>query len=153
MAQSKNKINNEVAVPSVAQQLGYWGEQQAVHLLQQAGFDIFAQNYHSRFGEIDIIALKQQEMLFVEVKARAKTQRGTAVEVITLQKQRKMLKTALFFLEKHPHLYDLHFRFDIFCFDFHQVFAKNVQHNFASYTYDQQWIENAFTLDAEFINL
>ena len=78
----EQQINqNEVVVKiaSISHQLGQWGEQQTALELEQAGFDIIEQNFYSRYGEIDIIAIKQQELLFVEVKARAKTQRGTAV--------------------------------------------------------------------------
>ena len=156
--QNKNERQmnqNEVVlkIASISQQLGQWGEQQAIFELKQAGFDIIKQNFHSRYGEIDIIAIKQQELLFVEVKARAKTQRGTAVEAVTWTKQQKMIKTVLHFLEKNPQFHEFYLRFDIFCFDFHQVFAKNVQHDFSKYTYDLQWIENAFTMNTEFINL
>ena len=152
----EQQINqNEVVVKiaSISHQLGQWGEQQTAFELKQAGFDIIEQNFYSRYGEIDIIAIKQQELLFVEVKARAKTQRGTAVEAVTWTKQQKMIKTILYFLEKNPQFHEFYLRFDIFCFDFHQVFAKNVQYDFSKYTYDLQWIENAFTMDTEFINL
>ena len=133
--------------------LGEWGERQAANLLIDAGYQILFRNYHSRFGEIDLIALKEQELIFVEVKARSFTQHGSAVEVITISKQHKIIKTALSFLEKMPHYHDLYYRFDIICFDFHQEFAKNLQHDFSKYPYHQQWIENAFTLDADLFNL
>lgn len=144
---------NQDKITSIAHQLGVWGEQQAIEQLKASGFEIIQQNYHSRFGEIDIIALREEEMVFVEVKARAKTERGTAIEVVTLAKQRKMIKTVLYFLEQNPQFHNLYFRFDLICFDFHQRFAKSVQHDFCKYTYDRQWIENAFTLDTELINL
>ena len=133
--------------------LGQWAEQKAVKLLMAQDYEIVQINYFSRFGEIDIIAKTAQELVFVEVKARAKTQRGTAVEAVTWTKQQKMIKTVLYFLEKNPQFHEFYLRFDIFCFDFHQVFAKNVQYDFSKYTYDLQWIENAFTMDTEFINL
>ena len=151
--QQKNQNEVVLKIASISHQLGQWGEQQAVFELRQAGFEIIEQNYHSRYGEIDIIALRQHDMLFVEVKARAQTQRDTAVEAVTWTKQQKMIKTVLHFLELNPQFHAFYLRFDIFCFDFHQVFAKNVQHDFSKYTYDLQWIENAFTMDTEFINL
>ena len=138
---------------SVAKQLGKWAEQHAAVLLAHAGYQILRQNYHSRFGEIDVIALKQHDLLFIEVKARGKTTHGQANEVVTLSKQKKIVKTALSFLDEFPQYHPMYMRFDIICFDFHQEIAKNVQHDFAGYTYDQQWIENAFTLDADLFNL
>ena len=132
---------------------GKLGEEKAQQFLRQQGYKILAVNYQLRCGEIDIIALRQHDMLFVEVKARAQTQRDTAVEAVTWTKQQKMIKTVFHFLERNPQFHAFYLRFDIFCFDFHQVFAKNVQHDFSKYTYDLQWIENAFTMDTEFINL
>ena len=136
-----------------AKQLGRWAECEAVRILEHAGYQIIQQNFHSRFGEIDILAYKGQELVFVEVKARAKTQRGFAIEAVTAAKQLKIFKTALSFIEKTPEFQHFYYRFDVFCFDFHQQFAKNLQQDFSNYSYDQQWIENAFTLDADLINL
>lgn len=138
---------------SVRQQLGEWAEHAALMLLQSHGYILVYQNYHASFGEIDLIVVRQSELLFVEVKARAKTEYGAAVEVITVSKQRKIIKTALKFLADHEHFQDFYYRFDAICFDFHQEIAKNVQHDFSKIPYDLQWIENAFTLDADLINL
>ena len=75
--------------------LGQWAEQKAVKLLMAQNYEIVQINYFSRFGEIDIIAKTAQELVFVEVKARTPTQMGQAFEVVTLSKQRKMVKTAM----------------------------------------------------------
>ena len=47
----------------------------------------------------------------------------------------------------------MYYRFDVICFDFKQQIAKNLQQDFSQLAYDQQWIENAFTIDADLINL
>lgn len=141
------------AVKSVRQQLGEWAEQTALDWLEQKGYILISKNYHTRFGEIDLIVQKDNELIFVEVKARAKTEYGHAAEVITLAKQRKIIKTALIFLQDHADFQDFYYRFDAICFDFHKEIAKNVQHDFSKIPYDLQWIENAFTLDADLINL
>ncbi|OTG66660.1 YraN family protein [Acinetobacter silvestris] len=142
-----NKTKNQ------AKPLGQWAELEAVRMLEQEAYRIVQQNFHSRFGEIDILAQKGQELIFVEVKARSITERGQAIEMVTSSKQLKIFKTALYFIEKNPEFHDFYYRFDVFCFDFHQVFAKNIQQDFSKYSYDSQWIENAFTLDADLINL
>jgi putative endonuclease len=67
--------------------------------------------------------------------------------VITRAQQRKIIKTAQFFLQKHPNYDDFDCRFDVICFDFPQKFAKTVQPDFSKLQYDQQWIQHAFTLD------
>lgn len=145
MATKPSKISSKL--------LRQWAEQEAMRILECSGFNIQHQNYHSRFGEVDIIADKDQELIFVEVKARSPTKYGLATEVVTEAKQIKIIKTAMCFLEKNPQFQEFYCRFDIICFDFHQEIAKNVQQDFSKYPYDQQWIENAFTLDAELFNL
>jgi len=118
--------------------LGQWAEQQALKLAELQGYALVQANYHSPYGEIDLIVQRGQELLLIEVKAR---------------KQRKMLKTALHFFSARPELQQHDWRFDVICFDFYQRFAKSIQQDFSNFTYDQQWIENAFTFDQEFINL
>ncbi len=133
--------------------LGLWAEQEAVKLLLQHHYEIIEVNYFSRFGEIDIIARSQQDLVFIEVKARTPTQMGRAFEVVNISKQRKMLKTALRFLQDNPQYAQYYCRFDVIGFDLHHKIAKNVQHEPSKISYDQSWIENAFTLDADLINL
>ena len=138
---------------SFAKKLGIWAEQQAAELLQRQGYQIICQNYHSRFGEIDVIASLHDQLVFVEVKARQLSQHGQAIEMVTTSKQLKILKTALSFIQDSPQYEAMYYRFDVICFDFKQQIAKNLQQDFSQLAYDQQWIENAFTIDADLINL
>lgn len=133
--------------------LGQWAEQEAVKLLLQHGYDIIKLNYFSRFGEIDIIAQSKQELIFVEVKARTPTQMGHAFEAVNQSKQQKMIKTAFKFLQEYPQYEQYYCRFDVIGFDLHHKIAKNVQQDLSKISYDQSWIENAFTLDTDLINL
>lgn len=133
--------------------LGQWAEQEAVKLLLQHGYDIIKLNYFSRFGEIDIIVQSKQELIFVEVKARTPTQMGHAFEAVNQSKQQKMIKTAFKFLQEYPQYEQYYCRFDVIGFDLHHKIAKNVQQDLSKISYDQSWIENAFTLDADLINL
>ncbi|MCP0915901.1 MULTISPECIES: YraN family protein [Acinetobacter] len=133
--------------------LGQWAEQQAAMLLEQQGYQILAANYHCRYGEIDLIARQDQQLVFVEVKARSFSDYGRAVEVVSISKQQKLIKTALTYLSNSAQLQDFYCRFDVICFDFTEQIAKTVQQDFSNFTYDLQWIENAFTFDSEFINL
>lgn len=133
--------------------LGKWAEAQAAAHLLDAGFSLVEQNYHSRYGEIDLIVLRGQQLLFVEVKARALSQYAAAVQSIPLSKQVKIIKTAMLYLQAHPVLLEYDLRFDVICFDFYRKFAKNVQYDFSKFSYDWQWIENAFHVDMNLINL
>lgn len=137
----------------LSQHLGQWAEQHAEQYLQQQGFTLVLRNFHSRFGEIDLIVAKDHELIFVEVKARQPTQWGRACEVITLAKQRKIMHTALLFLQQSPQYEPYAVRFDVICIDFLQPIAKIPQQGFSSSAYDLAWIENAFTFDANLIRL
>ena len=129
------------------QDLGQWAEQAALALLQSQQYECIERNYHSRYGEIDLIVKRDKQLVFVEVKARSIGSYAEACEVISLAQQRKIIKTAQWFLQKSPHYEEFDCRFDVICFDFPQKIAKTVQQDFSNFHYDLQWIENAFTLD------
>lgn len=81
------------------QQFGQESEQIAVRLLKKRRYKILAQNYRSRFGEIDIIARHRDTIVFVEVKARNSGQFGNPKWAVTPQKQRRISMTALMYLK------------------------------------------------------
>lgn len=74
--------------------LGGIGEAQAENYLKQKGYDILERNFRSHIGEIDIIAGKKDEIIFVEVKARSSNRFGRPVEAVNYHKQFKIKKTA-----------------------------------------------------------
>ncbi len=92
---------------------GKIGEDYAAALLESKGFCVVARNYHSRWGEIDIIAQDDQYILFVEVKTRAENAMGHPLEAVTQTKQQKIIKTALQYLSEHPEAMELQPRFDV----------------------------------------
>ncbi len=137
----------------LSKKIGDWGEEKACMLLKQCGYAVIVQNYHSRFGEIDIIAVREKTLFFIEVKTRSKTEYGSANEVISKSKQNKIIKTALIFLQKNTDYADFACQFDVICIDFYQDVAKKVQQDISELVYDLEWIENAFTLDQELFTL
>lgn len=80
------------------QNTGRIGEDYAAEWLVCHGYSIVARNYHSRFGEIDIIAKDSQYIVFVEVKTRESGAMVLPVETVTRGKQRRIIQTALCFL-------------------------------------------------------
>lgn len=94
-----------------AELLGAWGEYRAAEYLRKKGYKILACNYHSRFGEIDIIARKKQILAFVEVKLRKDGQHGCAREFVGAQKQMRIRATAEMWLSTNET--DLQPRFDV----------------------------------------
>ncbi len=80
---------------------GARGEDAACALLEQEGYTILARNFHSRYGEIDIIAQCGEITAFVEVKARESVQYGLPCEAVTPRKQEKIIQTAYVWLQAH----------------------------------------------------
>ncbi len=90
---------------------GAAGEVLAARFLREKGYDIFAANYSSRFGEIDLIAAKEPFLAFVEVKTRSEDALYTPAQAVTPEKQRRILKTAMLYLQQCPS--SLQPRFDV----------------------------------------
>jgi len=74
-------------------------EERAVDFLCKDAYEIVDRNFYSRFGEIDIIALKDKVLHFVEVKSGEDYER--AIQNITPSKLSKLIKTANVYMKKH----------------------------------------------------
>lgn len=69
--------------------LGLFGENQAEKYLKNLGYKIIDKNYYTRFGEIDIVAKKDEKLFFIEVKTRQGTKFGWPEESFDFRKQKK----------------------------------------------------------------
>ena len=83
--------------------LGNLGEDIAADILARAGYEILERNFRTRHGEIDIVALDGDTLVFIEVKTRRSLVMGSAVEAVDSRKVRK-LRTMIgaYFLERSP---------------------------------------------------
>ena len=90
---------------------GHWGEALAADYLRARRYEIVDCNYHSRFGEIDLIAKNRRYIAFVEVKARRDDAYAQAREFVTTRKQERIRASAEIWLENHPT--ELQPRFDV----------------------------------------
>ena len=81
------------------QRFGQKGESLAVRHLRSQGYEILAQNYRTKVGEIDIVAREGGALVFVEVKARKSDKYGDPKWAITRAKQRKISMAALYYLK------------------------------------------------------
>ncbi|MDM8550468.1 YraN family protein [Desulfobacterales bacterium HSG2] len=81
------------------QQFGKKSESAAVRHLVKNGYSILEQNYHTKQGEIDIIAKDGDTIVFVEVKARRSDRFGSPKWAITSKKQKKISMLALYYLK------------------------------------------------------
>ncbi len=90
----------------MSRQKGNFAEDRATSYLEDLGYEIVDRNYYSRFGEIDIIAKKDNTLHFIEVKSGE----GEPIYKITPAKLSKIIKTADIYMQK-KHI-DLDYCFD-----------------------------------------
>ena len=88
------------------------GERAAVKYLKRQGFRIVSRNYATPWGEIDIVALDGDTIVFVEVKTRQSIAAGHPFEAVTHEKQSKLTRMALVYLKKYK-LLEHPARFDV----------------------------------------
>lgn len=79
--------------------LGKIGEEVARKYLSSKGYRIIERNFHTRYGEIDIICFKADTMVFVEVKTRRSQKFGLPYESVTQKKINHLRTAALIYLE------------------------------------------------------
>ena len=92
-------------------ELGKQGEALAAAYLKEQGFTLLHCNWRYRHYEIDIIALKENVLHFIEVKSRASKTFGLPEESVTKKKFQSLLQAADEFLFQHPEY--RHVQYDI----------------------------------------
>ncbi len=92
--------------------LGTEGKDLAARFLSKQGYKILERNYRTPSGEIDLIALHQGEVVFVEVKTRTSDAFGAPELAVNPRKQQRMIKAALGYL-KYKKLHQVPCRFDV----------------------------------------
>ncbi|HML19419.1 MAG TPA: YraN family protein [Candidatus Dependentiae bacterium] len=91
--------------------LGDKGEALVADYLKKEKFRIIARNYRQRNGEIDLIALRDDMIVFVEVKARTHSSFDLS-EVVSTTKQKRIVACARYFIVEHK-MYNVSYRFDV----------------------------------------
>ena len=92
-------------------------EEQALAYLKKHHLKLIAKNFHAKTGEIDLIMVENQTIVFVEVRYRKSADYGSSLESINYTKQQKIKKTAQYFLYRHA-VYQKHMaRFDVIAID------------------------------------
>lgn len=93
--------------------IGALGEKLVCKVYKDNSYKILGVNYHSHFGEIDIIAQKKNILVFIEVKTRQGKTLYTAKEAVTYSKQQKIKSSALIYLQENPKMQNYVVRFDV----------------------------------------
>lgn len=121
-------------------------ESQVSTYLQKQGFQLLFRNFRCRLGEIDLIGLHQNQLLFVEVRFRRSTDYGGAAASVTFGKQQKLIKAARFFLLTHPKMANCACRFDVVAVTLRnqRVQENKANHHDSALDLEIDWIQNAF---------
>lgn len=133
----RKKIGNscDKKIMEENKKLGARGERLVADYLIKKEFTLLAYNYKWRFGEIDLIAQKEDLLAFVEVKLRQTTYFNLS-EIITYDKQQKIIFTAKHYIFMNK-LWNFIYRFDV-------ALLEHINDN-----YNINYIANAFT-ESEF---
>lgn len=106
-------------------QIGRWGEDKVADLVSKDfGCKILSRNYRIPRGEIDIIFLDDDELVFAEVKTRSKAQFVKPCEAVDYVKRMRIKNAARHFIVEH-NLFESYVRFDVF--EVYYSFDKVVQ--------------------------
>ncbi|MGQ9499617.1 MAG: YraN family protein [Dissulfurimicrobium sp.] len=119
--------------------LGTIAEDVAAAFLSENGYTVLERNYITPYGEIDIILTIEDILVFVEVKARWGRSCGLPQEAVTLRKQRQILRTAQWYLQKKGWL-DKEMRFDVLAINFLKDGYPEIEH--ITYAFDGTTIGN-----------
>ena len=104
LTRSFGRINGEQPDRLTRKKLGTFAEGIASGYLEQHGYQVLQRNVHLRYGEIDVVALKDGVAIFVEVRARRQGDLGSALASLSRLKQHRMRLTAELYLAQHPEL-------------------------------------------------
>lgn len=108
--------------------------------LQAQGLTLVTRNFNCKLGEIDLIFTHQEVLIFTEVRYRKKAQFGSSIESVTLPKQKKIIRTAQFYLQKNSWARRYNCRFDVV--GVNPVKSDQAEPNLNTLNID--WIKDAF---------
>lgn len=92
----------EVKQGSGKEKLGQWGENLVASDYEKRGFTVLERNFRTRYGEIDLIVSKGDDLVFVEVKTRKSKNYGEGFEAVDFRKQEKLSITAELYMVANP---------------------------------------------------
>ena len=92
---------------------GRSGEAAAILMLEDKGMKILEKNFRCRKGEVDIIALEEETLIFAEVKTWSAYGMDALEYAIDRKKQHKIIETSKYFLALHREYRYMAIRFDV----------------------------------------
>ena len=98
-------------------QLGQENEYLALKYLTDKGYKIIKRNYRCKLGEIDLIAKKEDRIIFIEVKYRSNNRYGNSIEAVNKRKQQVIRNVAKYYLLTNYHSLEIPISFDVIGID------------------------------------
>ncbi len=80
---------------------GRRGEDLAAAFLLENEYRIVVRNWRTKSGEIDIVAIDGDTLVFCEVKSRSNNFHGSGAEAVDIRKQQKIVQTASLYLQRY----------------------------------------------------
>jgi putative endonuclease len=113
--------------------LGRLWEARAAEFLERHGIAIIARGYRCRLGELDLVGRDRGGLVIVEVRARRRESKGSALETVGRPKQQRIIRATRHFLMRHPAWHAKPIRFDVVAIDGIDTDAPEIR-----------WVRNAF---------
>lgn len=110
------------------QSIGQQGERIAANYLQQNGYTIVTRNWRCRFGEIDLVARKEDTLVFVEVRTRQSDTPENAFASINTTKRKKLVRAVHLYLAEQHLQTDAGWRIDVIAVILARGTAPQVAH-------------------------
>lgn len=98
---------------TTSRQRGNHWELAAETFLKNRGLRTLERNYQARVGEIDLIMMEGNTLVFTEVRYRADDTHGSGADTVTRAKQQRIVRAAGNFLARHSDSCDVPCRFDV----------------------------------------
>lgn len=117
---------------SPSQRKGLYYENLALKHLKKQGLKFSHKNYHCRLGEIDLVMLDRECIVFIEVRYRENLNFGNGLDTVTKSKQGKIIKTAQHYLIQAGLYEKVSVRFDVISISKPEGKAELI------------WVQNAF---------
>ncbi len=103
-------------------------EAKAAQYLAQKGYRILERNYTTKFGEIDIVAIDADTLVFVEVKYRAHSDFGMGYEAVRGDKLKKLERTMWHYIKAHACHLPHNYRLDVISIDGPDIDTADLKH-------------------------
>ncbi len=113
--------------------VGSGAERAAEQFLIRKGLETLTRNFRCRLGEIDLVALDDDELVFVEVRYRGPGSFSRAGLTVDMHKQRKLIRTAALYVGRNPQFGLNVMRFDVVAIDVDDQGKPSIE-----------WIRDAF---------